>query len=192
MQIEDMIPRGAHSIKELFARLEELHKPISRYFVSGIANELMAIEARIAERVMLRLLDEGVVALPVHDSFLVRKGDQDLLRSAMCESFRKLAGGPASVEDDKTELDLARQELGRDEWDVLEVHEYQEHIEKEREQQSIYWSLRKDWESTQARNAEDSNRTEISQQAQIGSPPFVGRFAVEANPVTSIVSAVSA
>ena len=34
-------------------------------------------ESKIAEQVMLRLIHRGTVALPIHDSFIVPKGQED-------------------------------------------------------------------------------------------------------------------
>ena len=47
--------------------------------------------------ILLRLTGKGVVALPVHDSIIVRGDRASIAREVMEECFRGIAGVPAGV-----------------------------------------------------------------------------------------------
>lgn len=55
------------------------------------------IDSQIAERVMLKLLDQGIVALPIHDSLIVIADYEANLRAAMLEAFAAVVGGIARL-----------------------------------------------------------------------------------------------
>lgn len=57
------------------------------------------IDSQIAEKVMLSLLDQGIVALPIHDSFIVIADYEANLRAAMAEAFEEIIGGVARLKD---------------------------------------------------------------------------------------------
>jgi hypothetical protein len=72
---------------ELHARLSDLHKPIAKHFNSGVGVELQFYDSVIAEQVMLRLMEQGEVCLPIHDSFIVRVNAVEKLQRAMTAAF---------------------------------------------------------------------------------------------------------
>ena len=76
--------------KELKTRVNNHHKPISKYFGTGIGIELMYTDSVIAEDVMLSLLEENIIVLPIHDSFIIRTGYELSLRAQMKLSFNKI------------------------------------------------------------------------------------------------------
>ncbi len=57
---------------ELHKRLTKLHAPIAHHFNSGVGVDLQFVDSEMAEEVMLRLMNQGEVCLPIHDSFIVR------------------------------------------------------------------------------------------------------------------------
>jgi hypothetical protein len=73
----------------LIAEMKLKHGPISRYFHTGVGLLLQRIDADMAELVLIRLLKRGMVALPVHDSFIVRRSHDGQLAEAMDEAFLK-------------------------------------------------------------------------------------------------------
>ena len=77
---------------ELKKMVAEAHKPIADQFNTGVGLETQFLDSQIAELVMLRMADEGIVVLPIHDSFIVRAGYEVLLREVMLEVFLELAG----------------------------------------------------------------------------------------------------
>lgn len=87
--------------KILLDALMDKHKCLSKYFCSGYGVKLQYIDSQFAEHVMLSLAARGIVALPVHDSFLVqRQYRQDLLdamNAAVALRFGKHFGIKAEV-----------------------------------------------------------------------------------------------
>ena len=78
------------SHKELKTKVNNHHKPISKYFGTGIGLNLMYIDSVIAEDVMLNFLKEGIIVLPIHDSFIIRCGYELSLEAQMKLSFNKI------------------------------------------------------------------------------------------------------
>jgi len=78
--------------KELRSRVAQHHEPIAQFFSSGAGIELQFVESCIAERVMLDLAREGIVCLPVHDSFLVQQRYQDKLIETMHSAYEMVVG----------------------------------------------------------------------------------------------------
>ena len=63
------------------------HKPVAEYFHSGIGLRLQRNDADIAEDVMLRSLTDGIIALPIHDSFIVQSRYGDQLKAIMDDAL---------------------------------------------------------------------------------------------------------
>ena len=76
--------------QQLQTKVNEHHKPIIKYFGTGIGISLMYTESLIAEDVMLSFLKEGIIILPIHDSFIVRHGYELSLKAQMKVSFNKV------------------------------------------------------------------------------------------------------
>lgn len=82
-----------------FEALADLHKPIAEAFFTGAGLRLQRKDSEIAERVMLTLLDRGVVAVPIHDSFLVAHPHTDALREAMLAASLAVSGVAIPVDE---------------------------------------------------------------------------------------------
>ena len=67
----------------IITAFKEKHKSISKYICSGHGVKLQAMDAQIAEEILLHLGDKGIVALPVHDSFIVKTVHRQELEDAM-------------------------------------------------------------------------------------------------------------
>ena len=80
---------------KLISDVAEAHQPIAGYFHSDAGAWLMGIDSKIAETVMMEMAAQGVVCLPVHDSFIVPASKADLLR----ETMHRVAYDIAKVED---------------------------------------------------------------------------------------------
>lgn len=84
------------------------HEAIKRHFFSGAGLELQFIDSQIAENVMLRMLSNSkATVLPVHDSFIVRRGYQDELREEMKQEFESRFGKEAKIKFKETALEEA-------------------------------------------------------------------------------------
>ncbi len=73
--------------KELRQRILDTHKPIKDLFFIGEGNKLQYKDSCIAESVMLQFSDQKQVALPIHDSFIMRQGFAGDLEEAMRRAF---------------------------------------------------------------------------------------------------------
>jgi hypothetical protein len=66
--------------------VKRVHRPIAWAFHADKGAELMHIDSHLAETVMHLMLRQGVVVLPVHDSFLVPASKAELLEEAMLKA----------------------------------------------------------------------------------------------------------
>ena len=85
---EDLIYLGI-SRKELFDAVCERHSLLRKYFYSGIGLQLQFMDSKMAEHVMLHFVKINQVCLPIHDSFIVRRGLENELQIAMKFAFEK-------------------------------------------------------------------------------------------------------
>lgn len=87
----DALPEG-WSWQDILNGLRELHEPISRYFQTGIGIELQRLDSGIAEHVIMTMMENGSLALLVHDSFIVRHTRVELLKQVMREVYVEQVG----------------------------------------------------------------------------------------------------
>ncbi|MEZ7812382.1 MAG: hypothetical protein QMB16_01630 [Paracoccaceae bacterium] len=73
--------------QDLRQRILDSHKPIQNLFFTGIGNKLQFKDSCIAESVMLQFAGQNQVALPIHDSFIMRVGHSGELEEAMRRAF---------------------------------------------------------------------------------------------------------
>lgn len=73
--------------------VKRMHSPIAGAFHTDKGAQLMVIDSALAETVMHSMLQQGVLVLPVHDSFLVPRSKAKLLEKAMLEAAHR-AGFP--------------------------------------------------------------------------------------------------
>ena len=71
---------------KLIDDVKRVHRPIAWAFHADKGAELMTIDSDLAETVMHLMLRQGVVVLPVHDSFLVPASKAELLEEAMLKA----------------------------------------------------------------------------------------------------------
>ena len=67
--------------------ITEVHPALSPLLFQGRGLALMFTESEILVDALLRLLDKGIVALPVHDCLVVAESHIDAAREAMVEAF---------------------------------------------------------------------------------------------------------
>ena len=78
------------SHKKLKDLVRKYHQPIVHLFGTGVGLELMYLDSMIADELMLFFRMEGIVLLPIHDSFIIRAGFELSLRSEMKIIFKRL------------------------------------------------------------------------------------------------------
>ena len=92
----ETIPRRI-SFTDMKKAIRQKHEPIVSYFGTGVGTKLMRLESDVLVMVLLRLIGEGVVALPIHDAILVREDQQETATVAMKEVFRDRFGAVPEV-----------------------------------------------------------------------------------------------
>ncbi|QWE19490.1 hypothetical protein [Polynucleobacter corsicus] len=80
------------SNKQLREKLAHKHHLISHRFNSGYGLTLQYEDSKIAERVMLILLKQGIACLPMHDSFIVQAIEGAKVIAAMNQSYKERFG----------------------------------------------------------------------------------------------------
>ncbi|MEX3316658.1 hypothetical protein [Sulfitobacter sp. PS-8MA] len=86
--------------RALIEAIKHRHAPIAGQLHSDAGARLMRKDSDIAEAVMAELiLRKGIVALPVHDSFLVPASKRDELEEAMTDAAYKIMGVYLSVSE---------------------------------------------------------------------------------------------
>jgi hypothetical protein len=87
---ESLLPK--ENIKTLVERLRDFHQPIARYFETGIGHHLQYRESEIMVEVLLRLQDNEIVGLPIHDAVIVPASAEKITRNVMEEVFLEMTG----------------------------------------------------------------------------------------------------
>ena len=91
-------PAAYPTAEDLVCALREMHEPIDTLFCTGEGLHAQFLDSRIAEYVMLKLLRQGVAALPVHDSFIVVESQVETLREAMSEAFEEIIQSQCGID----------------------------------------------------------------------------------------------
>jgi len=80
------------SNKQLRDKLSKKHHLIAHRFNSGYGLTLQYEDSKIAETVMLGLLEQGIACLPMHDSFIVQATERKNVEAAMNEAYKERFG----------------------------------------------------------------------------------------------------
>lgn len=85
------------SARDVVGAIVQAHPILERYVFSGQANRLMLEESDILTSALLRLMETGIPALPVHDSLVFPRRRGDSVRRVMEEEFLLQTGQPIVV-----------------------------------------------------------------------------------------------
>jgi hypothetical protein len=88
--------------KEIIEKFTEKHKEIANHFYKRRGVHLQYRDSQIAEDILLELAGKDIVALPVHDSFIVAEEYGDILRQTMAEVVEKRYGQTFNTKEDPT------------------------------------------------------------------------------------------
>jgi hypothetical protein len=91
--------------RELRKLFQKTHPVVYKRLADGIGLESQFVDSQIAESVMLKMFRDGIVCLPIHDSFLVPSGYHQVLSSVMKDTFREITGAEISVDLDIVKTD---------------------------------------------------------------------------------------
>jgi hypothetical protein len=70
-------------IDQIFAAVLEAHPFLKKYAFSGIGKKIFMHDSEIARKIIQTFLDTKKVVLPIHDGFIVKENDEDLLLHTM-------------------------------------------------------------------------------------------------------------
>jgi hypothetical protein len=145
MTVDEMLPKGCPKLEELMLDIERAHPAIRKHlYDSGTGKRLMYEDSQIAEAVMIRMLKLGAVALPIHDSFLVRRGWDTDLERCMKEEFARATGAKAELKFDQTEYQAKGKVIVHFN-DPDDRRKRDEENERDRKTHAVYTTLRDDW-----------------------------------------------
>ena len=130
------------SYDELIKDIIHQHKPIEKHFFTRAWSWLQRKDSDIAEKVMLKLYEEAIVALPVHDSFIVRIGFRSHLNKAMMEAFEEVTGYKPRV--DAKELAIENIPEGDD--DIITGDRAWQLVNQSQEKYNISGQRFSDWQ----------------------------------------------
>lgn len=99
------LPEGL-SLDRLLNGLVEKHSGIEHYLFKPMGNRLQRLDSDIAEQVMLKLVNQDIPVLALHDSFLVSRLHAGDLAVAMDEAVSERYGTLIKVKPDLTAWDL--------------------------------------------------------------------------------------
>lgn len=110
-----MFPRREHpevfasrviTHKKIMAAFKDKHRALSKYFCSGYGVKLQFVDSQIAEEVLLMLAEKDIVALPVHDSFIVQRIHRNELVEAMNEAVSRRFKVPFKLKESLAAYDV--------------------------------------------------------------------------------------
>lgn len=78
--------------EEVIRMIEAKHEAIAADFGSGAGIRLQRLDSDLALSIITGLMDEGIVALPIHDSFIVEAVNKDRLFQAMNDKYKEKFG----------------------------------------------------------------------------------------------------
>lgn len=84
---------------QLIRYIEEKHPKLKQWFGTQVSLELMRTDSDIAMDVLMNLIDKGIFAIPVHDSFIVEKQYQQELYDQMALSYQKFIGFTPRIDE---------------------------------------------------------------------------------------------
>lgn len=99
----------------LLKLIKKKHAPIAHRFESGYGLTLQYEDSQIAEQVLVDLQKQGIVCLPIHDSFIVQSINRSELERAMIKAYRNRFG---SAIDMKATFQFDEDTIGKRKYDV--------------------------------------------------------------------------
>lgn len=85
------LPRG-WTARDVRKAIVDRHSSLEPAFERGLGLELMFMESQILVAVLLRLIDEDIVALPLHDGLITPISQRDRVRAVMEDVSKEVAG----------------------------------------------------------------------------------------------------
>ena len=145
IQRKEFRRRTGREYRELLHDLKAMHEPIDKFFFSQAWAWLQRIDSDIAEKVMLKMLDQQYTALPIHDSFIVRAGAEKVLINAMNEAFDEVVGteNMAKVKREPAVYDGKEENRPR----VVDAHDFIDEVRRDLSESKGYQQREAEWRS---------------------------------------------
>lgn len=106
-RIEDgRLNKGLGDGESLLVAFQEKHVEIVEYIASGEGVRLQFIDSLIAERVMMKGIENSICILPIHDGFITTKKHQAILYSLMQEAFNEIMNSDINIKMELIYLEL--------------------------------------------------------------------------------------
>lgn len=75
--------------KQVIESFIQAHPVIAKYLFSGLANRLMLVESNIMTSVLLRLMEQDIPTLPVHDSLVFPLRHRETVKQVMEDEYQR-------------------------------------------------------------------------------------------------------
>ncbi len=85
-------PKRDKPYASLVSRFRETHPDIEHHLFSGIGRTLQNIDSMIMNAILVRLMDNDILGLPVHDSVIVQHQHEAFTREVMTQDYKKEMG----------------------------------------------------------------------------------------------------
>lgn len=85
--------------RDIRVMIEEKHQAIADAFGTGIGLKLQRFESDLALQIMIELMNKNVIALPIHDSFIVRRVDKLISALTMHKLYHLKFGFPPVIKN---------------------------------------------------------------------------------------------
>jgi hypothetical protein len=83
----DELKRYKLNPRDIMESVKKAHPVLAKYIYSGLANRLMLAESDIMTSVLIRLMELGIPALPVHDSIIAPLRHKELVMRVMEDAY---------------------------------------------------------------------------------------------------------
>jgi hypothetical protein len=85
------------SIRRCLGKFKKGHPKIAKYLNTGVGLKLQNLDGKVTDKILKTMTEEQMPCLPVHDSYIVRKQDEILLKEVMHESYEQIMGFSAII-----------------------------------------------------------------------------------------------
>ncbi len=80
------------AIRKMMDDFKARHAPIEEFLFSGVGIDLQNADSWIMEKIMMRLHESEILALPIHDSAIVEEEHSARLQKTMCQVYEEEMG----------------------------------------------------------------------------------------------------
>jgi hypothetical protein len=86
------LPQMERPLVSLVEMFRAAHKPIERHLFSDAGIWLQNLDSHIMNAILMRLMERDILGLPVHDSVIVQREHEDVLREIMMREYEAVMG----------------------------------------------------------------------------------------------------